>query len=180
MNSEMNKPKVLKESKKKIRVEFERTSALERAKQKYLSVNFLAQVVFAIFRYALLLGVSYVILYPFIAKVAGSFMSKDDFLDVTVKLIPKYPTLDTYKAIITENRYFEALWNTTIISLLCAVVQMVTTMLIGYGLAKFKFKGNKFVFMAVIFSLVIPHQTLQLSLFMNFRYFDILSETVNY
>ena len=72
MNSDMNKPKVLKESKNKIRVEFERTSAWDRAKQKYLSLNFLAQVIFAIFRYALLLGVSYVILYPFFTLIVAA------------------------------------------------------------------------------------------------------------
>ena len=175
MNAEAKVEKKAKFGKKKeFDVEFEdRTPFWERVKTKYLSLNFLLNVVWAIFRYVLLVGIAYVILYPFIAKVAGSFMSKDDFLDVTVKLIPKYPTLDTYKAIITENRYFEALWNTTIVSLLCAVVQMVVTMIIGYGFAKFKFKGNMLLFYCVIFTMVVPHQALRLALFQKFRYFDI-------
>ncbi|MBR3837065.1 MAG: carbohydrate ABC transporter permease [Clostridia bacterium] len=175
MNAEAKVEKKVKFGKKKeFDVEFEdRTPFWERVKTKYLSLNFLLNVVWAIFRYVLLVGIAYVILYPFIAKVAGSFMSKDDFLDVTVKLIPKYPTLDTYKAIITENRYFEALWNTTIVSLLCAVVQMVVTMVIGYGFAKFKFKGNMLLFYCVIFTMVVPHQALRLALFQKFRYFDI-------
>jgi len=175
MNAEAKVEKKAKFGKKKeFDVEFEdRTPFWERVKTKYLTLNFLLNVVWAIFRYVLLVGIAYVILYPFIAKVAGSFMSKGDFLDVTVKLIPKYPTLDTYKAIITENRYFEALWNTTIVSLLCAVVQMVVTMIIGYGFAKFKFKGNMLLFYCVIFTMVVPHQALRLALFQKFRYFDI-------
>ncbi|MBR5295745.1 MAG: carbohydrate ABC transporter permease [Clostridia bacterium] len=174
MNAEM-KPKTKKFGKNKgFDVEFEdRTPFWERVKSKFLSFTFLKNLVWAIFRYVLLIGIAYVILYPFIAKIAGSFMSREDFLDVTVKLIPKYPTLDTYKAIITENRYFEALWNTTVISLLCAVVQMVSTMIIGYGLAKFKFKGNTLLFYCVIFTMVVPHQALRLALFQKFRYFDM-------
>ena len=82
-------PKVTKETKNKIRVEFERTPLLQRLKAKYLSMNFLQNVVWAVFRYVLLIGLSYVILYPFFSKIAGSFMSMDDFVDVTVKLIPK-------------------------------------------------------------------------------------------
>ena len=45
---------------------------------------------------------------------------------------------------------------------------------IGYGFAKFKFKGSGLLFLLVVLTMVIPHQTLQLSLFMKFRYFDIL------
>ncbi len=166
-------PRVMKESKNKIKVDFERTSLSERLKGKYLTLNFLTTVIFKIFRFVLLIGISYVILFPFFAKISGSFMSPEDFLDVTVKLIPKYPTLDTYKAIIAENQYFTAFFNTLVLSLMCALIQTFVCCLVGYGLAKFKFKGNKLIFILVIFTMVVPHRTLQLSMFMQFRYFDI-------
>ena len=176
MNSQQtsNAPRVMKESKNKIRVEFERTPLKERLKAKFLNMNFFKNVVVRVFTYVLLIGISYVILFPFFAKISGSFMSKDDFVDVTVKLIPKYPTLDTYKAIISENGYFTALFNTFTLSVLCGLIQTFVSCVIGYGLAKFKFKGNKLLFFLVIFTMVIPHRTLQLSMFMKFRYFDIL------
>ncbi|HIX92209.1 MAG TPA: carbohydrate ABC transporter permease [Firmicutes bacterium] len=176
MNSQQapQAPRVMKESKNKIRVEFERTPLKERLKAKFLNLNFLTNVVWVIFRLVLLIGISYVILFPFFAKISGSFMSREDFVDVTVKLIPKYPTLDTYRAIIQENDYFEALLNTTILSVLCGIIQTFMCCVIGYGLAKFKFKGSKLIFFLVIFTMVVPHRTLQLSMFMKFRYFDIL------
>ncbi len=176
MNSQQTQaaPRVMKESKNKIRVEFERTPLKERLKAKFLNINFFKNVVVRIFTYVLLIGISYVILFPFFAKISGSFMSKEDFVDVTVRLIPKYPTLDTYKAIISENGYFTALFNTFTLSVLCGLIQTFVCCVIGYGLAKFKFKGNKLLFFLVIFTMVIPHRTLQLSMFMKFRYFDIL------
>ena len=164
----------MKETKNKIRVEFERTPLKERLKAKFLNLNFLTNVVWVIFRLVLLIGISYVILFPFFAKSSGSFMSREDFVDVTVKLIPKYPTLDTYRAIIQENDYFTALLNTSILSVLCGIIQTFMCCVIGYGLAKFKFKGSKLIFFLVIFTMVVPHRTLQLSMFMKFRYFDIL------
>ncbi len=167
-------PRVMKESKNTIKVEFERTPLKERLKAKYFNSKFWIEVVFKIFRFVLLLGISYVILFPFFAKIAGSFMSREDFVDVTVKLIPRYPTLDTYRAVISENKYFEALINTVTLSVLCGLIQTFMCCLIGYGLAKFRFKGNKLVFFLVIFTMVVPHRTLQLSMFMKFRYFDIL------
>ncbi len=167
----MNKPKVTKETKNKIRVEFERTPLKERLKAKFLSLFFLKKVVWYIFRLVLLIGVSYVVLFPFFSKIAGSFMSPEDFVDVTVRLIPKHFTLETYKAIILENGYFEAFKNTLTLSLICAVLQTFSCCLVGYGLAKFKFKGNKLIFFLVIFTMVLPHQTLQFSFSINFTYF---------
>ncbi len=169
-----NKPKVQKETKRKIKVDFERTPLKERLKAKFLSLFFLKKVVWYIFRLILLIGISYIVLFPFFTKIAGSFMAPEDFVDVTVRLIPKNFTLDIYKAIWTELQYVKAFTNTLILSFVTALIQTFICCFVAYGLAKFKFKGNKFVFLAVIFSLVIPHETLRLSLFMNFRYFDIL------
>ena len=167
-------PKITKESKNKIRVEFERTPLKERLKAKFLNLYFFQQVAWIIFRMVLLVGISYVVLFPFISKIAGSFMSPEDFVDVTVRLIPKNFTLDIYKAVLFELDYWEAFFNTLLISLLCAGLQMFICCLIGYGLAKFRFKGNNIVMLLVILTMIVPHQTLQLSMFMHFRYFDIL------
>ena len=167
-------PKIKKESKNKIKVEFVRTPLLERLKAKFLNMYTVKNVVWFLFRFLLLLGVAYVILFPFYSKIASSFMSAQDFIDVTVRLIPKYPTLDTYKAIITENGYLSALLNTFILAGSCAIIQTFVCCIIGYGFAKFKFKFNSFLFLLVIFTMVVPHSTLKLSMFMEFRYFDIL------
>ncbi|MEE1358164.1 MAG: carbohydrate ABC transporter permease [Clostridia bacterium] len=173
MNTEM--PKVKRESKNRIKVEFDRAPLKDRLKAKFLSGYFLTNVVWFLFRFVILLGVSFVILYPFFSKIAGSFMSQEDFIDVTVRLVPKNPTLDTYKAIFNELGYWEAFTNTLILSFSCAVLQMLVSCLVGYGLAKFKFKGNMIVFLAVILTMVVPHSTIQLSMFMKFRYFDVFN-----
>ncbi len=172
-NSINDAPKVLKESKNSIKVDFERTSKADRMKLKYLNGTFVVTLIWKIFRFLLLLGISYVIIYPFISKIAASFMSAEDFVDVTVKLIPKYPTLDTYKAIIVDLKYFQALVNTALLSLFCAVIQTFVSCMVGYGFAKFKFRGSKFLFACVMFTMIVPHSTLQLSMFMKFKYFDV-------
>ena len=167
-------PKITKESKNKIRVEFDRTPLKERLKAKFLNLYFFQQVAWIIFRLVLLVGISYVVLFPFISKIAGSFMSPEDFVDVTVRLIPKNFTLDIYKAVLFELDYWEAFRNTFVISFFGALLQTFVCCLIGYGLAKFRFKGNGLVMLLVILTMIIPHGTLQLSMFMGFRYFDIL------
>ncbi len=173
----MNKaqaPKIKRESKNSIRADFERTPLLERLKARFINMYTIKRVLWYVFRLLLLIGVSYVILFPFFSKITSSFMSETDFTDVTVLLIPKSPTLTTYRAIIAENGYFEAFGNTFILSLGCGLIQTFVCCLIGYGFAKFKFKGSNVLFLIVIFTMVVPHSTLRLAMFMHFKDFDIL------
>ena len=166
-------PAIKKETKKKIRVEFDRTPLKDRLKAKFLNWSFYSDIVWYLFRFIILLGVSYIVLYPFFTKIAASFMSPEDFTDVTVMLIPKYPSFDQYKAIFLENDYVAAFFNTLSLSLISALLQTFVACLVGYGLAKFKFKGNSLIMGAVILTMVVPHGTLYLSMFMEFRYFDM-------
>ena len=172
MNQE-TMPKVKKETKNKIRVEFDRTPLKERLMSKFLSLFFLKKVVWFIFRLILLIGIAYVILSPFLTMLMRSFMSLDDLADPTVMLIPKHWNVRIYKEVWTQNGYLEAFVNTFILAGSTALIQTFICCLIGYGLAKFKFKGNKLIFFAVIFTMIVPHQTLYSSMYINFSSFDI-------
>ena len=173
MNEQMTMARVTKESKNRIHVDYEgKMTFWQRFKLKICSTYFLTQVVWYIFRFILMIGISYVILFPFFSKIAGSFMGYEDFVDVTVRVIPKNFTFATYKAIFLENNYLDAFLNTTLLSVSSAVLQTFVCTLIGYGLAKFKFKGNGLVMLLVVLTMIVPHETLRLSLTMHFRYFD--------
>lgn len=162
------------ESKNRLRADFDRSPLKDRLKAKFFNFYFISRIIIWIFRLVLMVGIAYIVLYPFLAKIAGSVMAKEDFVDATVRLIPKHFTLDIYRAIFSDLGYWGAFRNTLILSLTIAVIQTMICALIGYGFAKFKFKGRGFVFLLVILTIVIPHQTLQVSMFMGFRYFDVL------
>ena len=174
MNSANTNSKVLKETKNKIRVEFERTSKWQRFKVKYLSMRFVTTVIWKLFRYVILLGMCYIILNPFFAKISSSFKSIEDFMDVTVKYIPKHFTLDTYKAIILENNYLESVLTTAMLAVVCALLQTFVCSFVGYGFAKYKFKGSGFLFTMVLVTMMVPPQTIKYALFLQFKNFDIL------
>ena len=174
MNQETQAPKVLKESKRKIKVDFERTSRWTRFRVKYLNGGYAANLVFRLCRFILLVGVAFVILFPFYSKISGSLMGPDDFVDVTVKLVPKTLSLDQYKYIILENGYLEAFTNTFVLSFSCAILQTITCCIIAYGFAKSKFRFNSTLFFLVIFTMVVPHIVIRYAMFMEFADLDIL------
>ena len=169
-----NKPKVTHESKNKIRVDFERTSLKERLKIKYLSSYFAKNVLWYIFRLLLLIGVAFVIVKPFYTMIMRSFMAPENFADVTVVNVPRAFSATIYKSIIVDFQYFKVFFLTLALSLSCALLQTFACALIGYGIAKFKFRGSKVVFLLVIVSLAIPHGTMQSAIFYRFRYLDFL------
>ena len=165
---------VKKESKNRIRVDYEgKLSVKERLVKKFTTSNTWLKILISVFRFIMMLGISFVILYPFIARIAGSFMSMEDVLDPTVNLIPRSPTFDIYKHLAIDNHYFEAFLNTLLLSLLCALIQTFIACLVGYGMAKFKFKGNKLVMIAVVVTMIIPNSTLELSMLQHFINFDL-------
>ncbi|MBO5212699.1 MAG: carbohydrate ABC transporter permease [Clostridia bacterium] len=166
-----NTPKIKKESKNKIRVEFERAPLWIRIKSKFFSLNFLKNVVYVIFRYILLIGVSYVILNPYIKKIFGSFMSPTDFQNPKVILISADPTLDQYKYIILENGYLQSILKTFLIAASIALIETIVCALVAYGLSKFKFKGNSLVFLLVVATLMIPRDAIRHSMMLFFQCF---------
>ena len=169
-----NKPRVKRETKNKIRVEFDRTPLKDRLKAKFLSFYFLKKVAITIFQLVLMIGISYIVIFPFISKITSSIMAPQDFIDVTVRLIPKNISFDIYVAIVKELGYLKALGNTFLLSFSAAVIQMLICSLIGYGFAKFKFRGRNLIFILVMITMIIPHQTLQHSMYLEFRNFDFL------
>lgn len=168
-----NKPKVKRESKNKIRVEFERTSLKERLKAKYLSGNFFKSVFWYVFRLLLLIGIAFVIVKPFYTMIMQSFMEASNFVDSTVVNVPKSFSAIIYKAIIVDLKYFKVFFLTLALSLSAALLQTFSCALIGYGLAKFKFRGAKLVFFMVILSLAVPHGAMQSAIFYRFQHLDL-------
>ncbi len=168
------KPVIKRETKNKIRVEFERTPFKQRFKEKFLSFNFLQQVVGKLFWYLLMIGVAYIILEPFISQILGSVMAPKDFVDSTVNMIPRNFSLDIYKGLLTETDFMRYFGNTFLLSFSTALIQMFVCCFIGYGFAKFKFRGRNLIFMLVMLTMIVPHNTIRLAIQTKFINFDIL------
>lgn len=130
-------------------------------------------VAYKIVRFVLLFGLCFLILQPILNKISISFMQEKDLYDSTINVIPRNFTLSNYKIAIYLMSYWKALGNTAMISLLVSVLQIISCTLVGYGFARYKFPLKGLWFGFVILVIVIPPSTIQSSLYLNFRYFDI-------
>lgn len=125
------------------------------------------------FRFVLLLGISFVILYPLATKVLTSFMTLDDIYDMSIKYIPKAITFDNYIKAWNFLGIKDLLWNTILIPLVVSLIHMVSATIVAYGFARYDFKFKGFFFFLVIIGMVIPPDLTLLPLYMSFKNFDI-------
>ena len=88
-------------------------------------------------------------------------------------MLPRHLTLDNFTLTSELMNYPTALINTTWMSLLVSVIQVVACTLVGYGFARFEFPLKRFWFACVVLVIVIPPQTISTSLYLNFQFFDI-------
>ncbi|OPA76358.1 ABC transporter permease [Paenibacillus selenitireducens] len=126
-----------------------------------------------IVRTLLILGFCYIILFPLFLRLSVAFRSKVDIYDPTVLWIPRHFTFDNLKIAITATKYGSALLNTFLISSTTTIIQLVACALAGYAFAKLKFKGSGLLFGLVIFTIVVPPQTIMIPLYLTYRYFDL-------
>lgn len=128
-------------------------------------------ILWYIVRLVIIVGICYVILYPFLTKLINGFKSYDDLIDPTVEYFPRHPTLQYYKQVLSEMDYLRSFGSTLFISLVVALLQTAVAAVVGYGFARFKFKGDKLLFAMVILMLIIPPQIILVPLFVRFKMF---------
>ncbi len=130
-------------------------------------------LVWSLIRAIIILGISYLILLPLLTKISSAFMQEIDMYDPTVKWIPRNFTLENFVIAWEYMKFPVAFWNSSVLTILVSVFQLISCTLIGYGFARYDFKGSSFLFGVVIFMLIVPPQVISTSLYLNFRFFDV-------
>jgi len=128
----------------------------------------------SIFRFGLIVGISYVILGPILGIVINSFFSDADQYNPVVLLIPQQPTLEKYKLAMTILNYWSVMRNTLIYVISLSLIQIGVCSMVGYGFARFQFPFKKILFACVIIIIIIPAHSIMLPLFTTFRGFGLL------
>lgn len=121
-----------------------------------------------ILTFILLCGLSYVILYPFLFKILAAFMSKSDLSNNLVTLIPMNWTFGNFRYVLKETEFFTALKNTFLYAILDASLATASAALVGYGIAKFKFRGVNVLTAILVVVMLMPLQTLSIPIYLNF------------
>jgi len=132
-----------------------------------------ARIAWAGFRAVLVVGICFIIVYPVLIQLSMAFMDSADLYDLSVHWIPRHFTLRNFGIAIAQLSYAKAFFNSLSIATAQALLQVVSSTVIGYGLARFRFRGARLVFALVVFTLLVPPSLVSVPLFLNFRFFTL-------
>jgi len=85
-------------------------------------------------------------------------MSLDDLLDASIKWIPSGLYLENYKNALKVMDFANSLRDSILIAGIPTLIQVCTCAIIGYGFARFEFKGKKLMLGILLFSFILPTQ----------------------
>jgi len=119
--------------------------------------------------YVILIDIAFSFLLPVIYMASTTLMTVQDFLDPGVYWIPRAVYWDNLVLAYLSMDYLVGLKNSMIIVFFGTVGQIISCSLAGYGFARFKFPGRDLLFMFVLFTFIVPPQTIIVPLFILFR-----------
>lgn len=97
---------------------------------------------------------------PLLFMLSTSLKDASQVYDLRV--IPEAPTLDNYIEILGDGRFTRWFVNSTIVAAIVTISNVFFDSLVGYTLAKFRFRGRYIVFVAILSTLMIPTEMLVL------------------
>ncbi|KIL40882.1 sugar ABC transporter permease [Gordoniibacillus kamchatkensis] len=99
-----------------------------------------------------------VVAMPFVWMVLSSFKTLPEFY--TFKFLPKSWTLEAYQHIFAHTKYVRWYGNSFIVAIVVTVSELFFASLVGYTLAKHRFKGNKIIFILILSTMMVPTELL--------------------
>ena len=132
-----------------------------------------------ILAYAILVLGSLVFLVPFYFVVNGSLktdaeVQAGDFL--TPPTTPADVKWSNYPRSLAPDRmnFFPALANTVVITTLSVIGQVLSCSLVGFGFARFRFRGRNILFMVMLSTMMLPAQVTMIPVFVLFRMLGLI------
>ncbi|UFU06999.1 carbohydrate ABC transporter permease [Ruania halotolerans] len=92
-----------------------------------------------------------------------------------VTFFPESVTFDNYRSVFTDPEIFGWLANSVIVSVITAVLSVVTSMYMGYSISKFRYRGRRTLLYFVLSSQMLPSALLLVTLYGIFATFGLLN-----
>jgi multiple sugar transport system permease protein len=121
-----------------------------------------------LFVYFVLIGLGFIFLYPVLYMFATSFMGPNDLISPYVIWIPKEFNLFNYYWAANHMRIDQSIPSSLFISLSVATLQALACAVAGYGLSRYKFRGQNIIFLLVLFTFLVPPEVLTIPLLIQF------------
>ncbi len=142
---------------------------------RLLSLHSWKRGLWSCIRLGLIMGLSFVIIYPILQKISTAIKDKSDLYSPIVIWVPEHYTWDNFKQAIRIMDYWTTLGNTFTLSAMTTVLTAISCAFAGYGFARLKFKGSNLLFMGVILTILVPPTTILIPVYLNLKDLNMLN-----
>ena len=129
---------------------------------------------------SLLVIVGFIYVYPVLYMISASFKDVSDLVNASVQWIPTRVYTGNFLRAYEVLDYFPSLFQTILVSVTPALIQMVVCAFVGYGFAVYHFKGKTLMLGLVIFTFIVPPQITLIPRYMLFNRLGILDSLLAY
>lgn len=126
-------------------------------------------------RYVLLAILGFVYLYPMFFMISTSLMDMADLVNPTIYWIPSKFYLDNFKIAFRVLDFKSSFINSLLMSIIPALLQTASSMLVGYGFARFNFPLKNFWLILLIGAFIIPTQITLVPKYIMFNNYRIIN-----
>lgn len=131
-------------------------------------------LLFTIVLYALLIAIGFVYLYPLLFMLVTSLKSPDDLLNPMVQWIPTELYSGNYEKAFRVLQYPTTFLSSVLVSLVPSLLQAGVASLVGYGLARYNFRGKTLILLLILATFIIPAQNTVIPQMLTYREFGLL------
>jgi ABC-type glycerol-3-phosphate transport system permease component len=105
---------------------------------------------------------------PFVYMVTGSFKFNAEIFSYPLRFIPADPTTENYSRLLggEEIPYLRQVFNSAVISVSQTLLSLFVSSLVGWGFAKYDFRGKNALFTFLLATLMFPMQVTLVPLFL--------------
>lgn len=113
-------------------------------------------ILYKVVTYTILITFGFVFLYPLLYMLSLSFMSNLDLVDNRIGWIPSSLYTFNYEMTWKALKLPGAFFTTALVAGTSTICVIISSALVGYGLARFHFWGKNLVFILLIFTYIVP------------------------
>lgn len=98
------------------------------------------------------------ILFPFAWLLLTSLKTVDEYYTSPAPLFPSNPQWSRFWTVLVDLEFYTPMLNSIMIAACSVVISLTMNSFIGYGMARFKFKGKNIIFILILVTMFLPAQ----------------------
>jgi multiple sugar transport system permease protein len=124
--------------------------------------------------YLVLCAGAALLLFPFAFLVSSSLKTRAEVSTSKLALAPASPQWQNYPESLAMMNFRTALANTLVITAMSVAGQVISSSLVGFGFARFRFRGRDALFVVMLSTMMLPAQVTMIPVFVLFRWLGMV------